>query len=325
MERQEESAPGPVTVRVRQITEEADGVLSFVLIDPTGLELPEWAPGAHVDLVLPSGTVRQYSLCGDPRDRSRYRLAVRLNLPGRGGSEEAHLLRPGALVQLSAVRNTFPLTPAASYLFVAAGIGITPILSMAGSARRQGIPSHLIYIGRNEDALPFLSEIAEAGIEMTVVATSVEGRPSWEKMLAGRQIEAIYCCGPNALMRELESHLERDGNGAELRVERFSAEPLGEGEPTGASLPGDCDQIVCARSGLTTQAPPQKTYLEAIRELGIHLDSSCEMGICGTCQITVLSGEPDHRDSILTQSERDQGAFLPCVSRSRSEAIVLDI
>jgi ferredoxin-NADP reductase len=314
----EETRNLTLTLRVRQITEEADGILSFVLVDPTGTKLPEWTPGAHVDLVLPSGTKRQYSLCGDPADRDRYRIAVRLTIHGRGGSVEVHRLRPGDLLTVTSVRNTFALLESESYQFVAAGIGITPILPMVRSAVNEGIPSTLLYVGREEQSLPFIEELTKLGADMTLVFTAAQGRPSWKNVLEEADPRAIYCCGPDSLMNELSEHVAAIGRGSLLRTERFTAAPIAAEESRSG-------QIRCARSRLTLATSPTQSYLETLREAGIEIDSSCEMGICGTCQVHVLSGEPDHRDSILTQGERNDGAFLPCVSRSSSKELTLDI
>ena len=307
-----------LTLRVRQITEEAEGVLSFVLVDPTGTELPVWMPGAHVDLVLPSGAKRQYSLCGDPTDRDRYRIAVRLNIHGRGGSVEAHRLRPGDLLTITSVRNTFALLHSESYLFVAAGIGITPILPMVRSAVSEEVPSTLIYVGRDEQSLPFIEELSKLNTEMTLILTAKQGRPSWKNLLEEVDPRAIYCCGPESLMAELGEHAKATGHGPLLRTERFAPAPMVVEESRSS-------HIRCARSRLTLATSPSQSYLETLRDAGIEIDSSCEMGICGTCQVQVLSGEPDHRDSILTQGERNDGAFLPCVSRSSSKELILDI
>lgn len=307
-----------LTLRVRQITEEAEGILSFVLVDPAGTKLPQWTPGAHVDLMLPSGTKRQYSLCGDPADRDRYRIAVRLKTHGRGGSVEAHRLRPGDLLTVTAVRNTFALLESESYQFVAAGIGITPILPMVRSAMSEGIPSTLLYVGREKRSLPFIEELRDLDADMTLVFTASQGRPSWKDFLDEADPRAIYCCGPDSLMNELSEHAAALGRSPLLRTERFAPAPVVAQESRSG-------QIRCARSRLTLTTSPEQSYLETLREAGIEIDSSCEMGICGTCQVQVLSGEPDHRDSILTQGERNDGAFLPCVSRSSSKELTLDI
>lgn len=314
----EEARNLTMTLRVRQVTEEAEGILSFVLVDPAGATLPEWTPGAHVDLMLPSGVKRQYSLCGDPADRGRYRIAVRLNSRGRGGSVEVHRLRPADLLTVTAVRNTFALLESESYQFVAAGIGITPILPMVRSAANEGIPSTLLYVGRREQALPFIEELTKLDTDMRLVLTATQGRPSWKDFFEEGDPRAIYCCGPDPLMSELSEHVATVGRSSLLRTERFTAAPVVAEESRSG-------QIRCARSRLTLATSATQSYLETLREAGIEIDSSCEMGICGTCQVQVLSGEPDHRDSILTQGERNDGAFLPCVSRSSSKELTIDI
>lgn len=309
-----------MTLKVRQITEEAAGILSLALVDPDGGDLPEWAPGSHVDLVLPSGSIRQYSLCSDPNDRRQHRIAVRLDSFGRGGSSEVHQLRPGQFVQVAAIRNTFPLEEAGSYLFIAAGIGITPILPMVANVRSRKIPSNLLYVGRDRGSLSFHEELLVHAPDMTLILTAQDGRPSWrDVLLSHRGAGLIYCCGPNSLIAEVEKGAAALGLGDALRVERFASQPAAEQAPLGGG------RINCARSRISIPVSPGRSYLETLRDAGIDIESSCEMGICGTCQIRVLSGEPDHRDMLLTEREKDDGAFLPCVSRSRSQELTVDL
>ncbi|MDX3753006.1 PDR/VanB family oxidoreductase [Streptomyces sp. AK08-02] len=300
----------------------ADGVVQLRL---EGRELPAWAPGAHLDLALPSGLVRQYSLCGDPADTSAYTVATRLVPDGRGGSREVHEgLRAGMTVEVRGPRNRFPLTPAPAYVFVAGGIGITPILPMLRAVHaRPGLEWRLLYGGRSRASMPYLAEIeklaADSGAgRVTVVAEDEDGLPDLDALFAGVAAElpegtAVYCCGPEALSAAVESRIPE---GTVLRLERF-----GPRTPTG----GDQSfEVELRRSGRTLTVTADSTVLAAVREELPDTAYSCEQGFCGTCQQRVLGGEVDHRDELLTDAERAD-SMLICVSRARRGPLVLDL
>ncbi|MEE6270932.1 PDR/VanB family oxidoreductase [Streptomyces diastatochromogenes] len=337
-------APGrPATLRMRvaERTEVADGVVALRL---EGERLPVWEPGAHLDLVLPSGAVRQYSLCGEPADAVRadggsYTLAVRLIEDGRGGSREVHeVLRAGMTVEVRGPRNRFPLEDCHAYLFVAGGIGITPILPMVRQAEAEGVPWRLVYAGRSRASMPFLAEVEKlagggaggaGGERLTVVAEDVDGRPDLAAALADAPPHAaVYCCGPEPLMDAVADLLPDGPAGLTLHTERFA--PTATGPAAAGGADGASDDVAFAvelrRTGRTVTVPAGTSVLRAIREQALpDLAYSCEEGFCGTCQQRVLAGEVDHRDALLTDAERDD-SLLVCVSRAkRGSGLVLDL
>jgi ferredoxin-NADP reductase len=299
----------------------ADGVVSLTLRDPDGGPLPAWEPGAHVDLRLAPGLVRQYSLCGDPADRHAWRLAVLREAGGRGGSAHVHdRLRAGARLKARGPRNHFPLVPAGRYLFIAGGIGITPILPMVAAARAAGAEWRLLYGGRNRASMAFLDELAHHGGAVFIRPQDETGLLGLGEALAEpRDDTAVYCCGPEPLLAAVEERCSVWPRGT-LHVERFA--PKSSGETT----PDHELEVVLTRSGLTMTVPPGTSILQAVEEAGVSVLSSCREGTCGTCETAVLEGIPDHRDSVLTGDERDSHEFMMiCVSRSRDGRLVLDL
>ena len=310
---------------VRSLTVVADHVLAMELTGIDGALLPGWEPGAHVDLVLGNGLVRQYSLCGDPADRSTWRLAVLEEQAGRGGSRYVHrVLRPGDVVQVRGPRNHFPLVPAPHYLFLAGGIGITPILPMVAEAERTGASYRLAYGGRARRSMAFLDELARYGDRVEVVPQDELGLLDVVGLLGGCPPgTAVYCCGPEPLI----AAVERTGEGmpaGSLHRERFAAPPADpDAEP---ASPGMAFEVELSSSGEVITVSPEQTVLEALEEAGVPIMSSCREGICGTCETGVVSGTPDHRDVLLSDEEKTAGAtMLVCVSRSCSPRLVLDL
>ncbi|MFD5903706.1 PDR/VanB family oxidoreductase [Streptomyces microflavus] len=294
----------------------ADGVVQLRL---EGTALPRWQPGAHLDLVLPSGLVRQYSLCGDPDDPGTYTVATRLVEGGRGGSREVHeQLREGAEIEVRGPRNRFPLVEAEAYVFVAGGIGITPVLPMLRSLAARGANWRLLYGGRSRGSMPFLDEIEKLGAEggrVTVVAQDEAGHPDTAAALADiAPGTAVYCCGPEPLMDAVTAALPE---GCTLHLERFSAASADVAD-SGAF------EVELHRSGRTVQVAAGQSVLAAVRAELPHVAYSCEQGFCGTCQQRVLEGEIDHRDELLTDDERGD-SMLICVSRCRGGRLVLDL
>ncbi|HEY9329219.1 MAG TPA: PDR/VanB family oxidoreductase [Streptomyces sp.] len=297
-------------------TTPADGVVQLRLEGP---DLPPWQPGAHLDLVLPSGLVRQYSLCGDPADRTAYTVATRLAEDGRGGSREVHaLLHEGQEVEVRGPRNRFPLADAPAYLFVAGGIGITPVLPMVRALAASGADWRLLYGGRSRSTMPFLAELEELdadGDRVTVVPQDEAGHPDVAAALADTaEGTAVHCCGPEPLMDAVVAALPP---GRTLHLERFSA----PGTDTAGSAPFE---VELRRSGRTVAVAAGQSVLAAVRAELPHVAYSCEQGFCGTCQQRVLEGEVEHRDDLLTDAERD-GSMLICVSRCRGGRLVLDL
>ncbi|MFI9610393.1 PDR/VanB family oxidoreductase [Streptomyces sp. NPDC052023] len=303
--------PRSRALRLRVTSREtvAEGVVQLRL---EGHDLPRWEPGAHLDLVLPSGLVRQYSLCGDPDDTSSYTVATRLVPDGRGGSWEVHeRVREGMEVEVRGPRNRFPLVAAGSYVFVAGGIGITPILPML-RALPEGVEWRLLYGGRTRASMPFLEEVEKLGRErVTVVAEDEAGLPDLDALFAGAREDAVvYCCGPEGLMAAVGERVPG------VRLERFAPR-----RPAG----GDgAFEVELRRSGRTLTVPAGSSALSAVRAELPNTAYSCEQGFCGTCRQRVLEGEVDHRDELLTDEERGD-SMLICVSRARSERLVLDM
>lgn len=310
---------------VREMRLEAVGVVSVLLEDPLGSALDPWAAGAHVEIALPSGTRRQYSLCGDPSDRHRYRIAVLRQPGGRGGSVEVHdTLRVGSTVGCSAPRNLFELVSAQHHLLIAGGIGVTPLLAMAETLARRGASWTMIYGGRTRASMAFIDRLSEYEDRVTVVPQNEDGNPDLPAVLAAAQPgTAVYCCGPDGLLEAARSacaeilgedafHSERFG-ASETPTSRQSAEATGEFE------------VELRRSGAILQIPSDRSVLDMVREVDPDVAYSCEDGFCGSCETKVLEGVPLHRDSVLTKSERDSGSsMMICVSRSRTPRLVLD-
>ncbi|WP_234025117.1 PDR/VanB family oxidoreductase [Streptomyces sp. MspMP-M5] len=336
--------PVPLRLRVAERTEAAEGVVALRL---EGERLPAWEPGAHLDLVLPSGAVRQYSLCGEPADAVRadggsYTVAVRLIENGRGGSREVHeALRAGTTVEARGPRNRFPLEDHHAYLFIAGGIGITPILPMVRRAEATGVPWRLLYAGRSRASMPFLPEVeklaggaagASGGGRSTVVAEDEDGRPDLAAALADAPPHtAVYCCGPEPLMNAVADLLPEGPEGLTLYTERFG--PVGDvagadaAPDTGAGSGEDAAfEVELRRTGRTVTVPAGTSVLRAIREQALpDVPYSCEEGFCGTCRQRVVAGEVDHRDELLTDAERED-SLLICVSRAKpGTGLVLDL
>ncbi|OZM74454.1 oxidoreductase [Amycolatopsis antarctica] len=317
------SRPNPVRYEgfdldlvIRGTRRVADEVLALTLNAADGGELPTWVPGAHVDVFLPSGRQRQYSLCGDPADRSVYRIAVRQIGDGLGGSREIHEeLRVGDRLTARGPRNAFRLVEADSYLFVAGGIGITPILPMVRACHRRGVPWRLVYLGRSRDDMPFLDELAGFGSGVTRIRPDDEyGPPDLGAVLpATAPGAAVYLCGPPPLMAAARAVARKTAGS--LHAERFSAPPVREGTPF---------EIRLRRSGRTVFVGPDESALTAIRREVPGLAYSCRQGFCRTCEVRVLEGSVEHRDTALPTSARAD-AMLVCVSRSAGGPLTIDL
>ncbi|MCX8559920.1 PDR/VanB family oxidoreductase [Mycolicibacterium mucogenicum] len=311
---------------VRRRETAADGVVALDLVEPTGAELPAWEPGAHIDLLLEDGLVRQYSLCGDPQDAGTWRVGVLLDPNTRGGSRHVHEhLHEGTTVRVRGPRNNFALVDAPRYLFIAGGIGITPMKAMAESAERAGLAWSMIYLGRTRSTMAFHQELTDAhGARVTIWADDERGGffDLAAALAEPSDDTVIYTCGPEPLLEAVEKHCAHWPEGS-LHVERFAAKVPSE-ETLAAAL--DTYQVICRQSGVTVEVSEGVPMLDALEDAGIEIMSSCGEGVCGTCRTTVLEGTPDHRDSLLTETERASGnVILPCVSHSRSEKLVLDL
>ncbi|MEU4192441.1 PDR/VanB family oxidoreductase [Kribbella sp. NPDC026611] len=300
------------TTVLEKIEPVADGVVSLHLRG-TGGPLAPWDPGAHVDLALPNWLTRQYSLCGDPADRAKYRVAVRHDRLSRGGSEYIHLfLTEGHAVDVSVPRNNFPLRPAPEYLFVAGGIGITPILPMLAAAVEAGASATLMYVGRSVATMPFTEELrATHGDRVHVHATEEHGRPDFTALAATLSSRAlVYACGPESMLDAVEAAFPAQ----RLQVERFR--PVAK-----EWAPSKPFAVHCARSNRTVQVGADESVLDALNHAGYRVPSGCREGVCGSCEIGVLGGEPEHRDDIGAAP----GRMYCCVSRALSPDLTLDL
>ncbi|MBE9372963.1 oxidoreductase [Saccharopolyspora sp. HNM0983] len=306
-----------LAVLVDEVREVAADVVALRLRAAGGGPLPAWQPGAHVDVLLPSGRMRQYSLCGDPADRGHYRIAVRRLADGGGGSREVHGLRPGDRLTLRGPRNAFPFATAERYLFLAGGIGITPILPMVRAAAARGADWRLVHTGRTRESMPFAAELARLDPQRVWIRPDTEyGIPaSGAELLEHAPSGAsVYCCGPVPMITGVRIDLPGADVGA-LHFERFSEPPVTGGAAFGVQL---------ARSGIDLQVPADRSALSVIRERLPQVAYSCRQGFCGTCRVRVLSGEVEHRDHVLTDEEREQEMMI-CVSRSAGGRVRLDL
>ncbi|MCZ2813365.1 PDR/VanB family oxidoreductase [Modestobacter sp. VKM Ac-2979] len=314
-------------LQVARRTTGAEGVVVLELRDQTGADLPAWSPGAHIDLLLPGGLTRQYSLCGDPHDRAVWQIGVLREPEGRGGSALVHdQVQEGAEIDVRGPRNHFELVPAARYVFIAGGIGITPILPMAAAAEEAGATWEFHYGGRTRTSMAFL-EALEAleektghGLRITLHPQDEVGLIDLDRILGTPQPDTrVYCCGPEPLLAAVEQRCADWPPGA-LHVERFAPKEQGE-----RVLSGDFD-VELTLSGATLTVPPDKSILQVVEEAGIPVLSSCQEGTCGTCETGVLEGTVDHRDSLLTPEEQEANdTMFICVSRAACPKLVLEL
>jgi ferredoxin-NADP reductase len=312
---------------VRQVRLEAAGVVSLTLADPDGGELPPWRPGAHIDLRLPSGTVRQYSLCGAPDDPYTYTVAVLREERGRGGSVEVHDAGlVGRTLQVRGPRNHFALVAAPHHLFLAGGIGVTPILAMVREVAAAGGSWELYYGGRSRDTMAFVPALSAVDADRVhVVPQDEQGLlPIAALVDAAPDGTAVYCCGPEGMVAAVTTACA--GRPGALHVERFGAPP-GTPPVTVGALDGATGFTVeLRRSGLLLDVPADRTLLEVVREAAPDVAFSCEEGFCGSCETRVLAGVPEHHDTVLSDEERKSGdTMMICVGRSASELLALDL
>ena len=301
----------------------ADDVVLLTLGARDGAELPAWAAGAHIDLVLGTDAegeelVRQYSLCGDPEDRSRYQVAVLRAADSRGGSVACHELTAGSELVVRGPRNHFALKPSTRYVFLAGGIGITPILPMIAEAKARGADWTLHYGGRTAASMAFTDRLAAYGDRVHLVPQDEQGLLDLAAILATPAAGTlVYCCGPEPLLAAVEERCQRWPVGA-LHLERFDALDI--------DTSGDTEfELVLEKSGKTLTVGADQTVLEVMREAGVHVLSSCREGTCGTCEQIVLEGDIDHRDSVLDDEEKASNeCMMVCVSRCKGSRLVLD-
>ena len=303
----------PVVVRAR--TEVADGVVALDLAPTNGRPLPPWTPGSHVDLLLGDGLERQYSLCGDPADRTTYRVAVLREPDGRGGSVAAHALAVGDTLRLRGPRNHFAFSPDGPTVFVAGGIGITPMLSMIAAAVAAGADWSLHYAGRSRTTMAFVDELVAAHPRRVHVYAADEGRRLDVAAVTTGPAGQVLCCGPRRLLEAVESSV---GAGWAVHTERFEAREFG---PPLWSEPFD---VELALSGTTLTVPPGRSILEVVEDSGAMVVSSCRVGTCGSCETPVLEGTVEHRDSVIGPGGSGTTMMI-CVSRAACDRLVLEL
>lgn len=309
-------------------TRVAEDVVRLELVAQNGRDLPPWEPGSHIDLLLagaPGAPVeRQYSLCGDPADRSRYAVAVLRETDGRGGSAAVHTdLSVGAAVRIRGPRNHFVYEPPAGapVVFVAGGIGITPFLSMARTATAAGTDFTLVYAGRSRRRMAFVDSLTETyGDRVRTHVSDEQTRLDVAVTLAATTPDAhVYACGPTGLITAVEAAWSGRPT-AQLHVEHF--EPLEFGPPVWQ----DTFEVELALTGVTVEVPLERSVLDVVEEQGVLVVSSCRKGTCGTCETPVLEGEIEHRDSVLTPDEQEAAdTMMICVSRAAGPLLVLDL
>lgn len=305
---------------VDRLRPEADGVVSIDLTDPTGGELPPWEPGAHIDVVLPGGLTRQYSLCGNVDDRRRYRIGVLREPASRGGSEFLHTrLAVGDRLQIRGPRNNFDLVDAPHHIFVAGGIGVTPILPMLDAVRRRGGSWQMVYGGRSRTAMAFREELPP-GVEL--VPQDELGHPDLARLLGDAPPGTlVYCCGPAGLIDAVRQQCAGWSDPDAVRFELFAAPEAVD----------DVDQqqpfdVELAHTGVSFTVLPGESILTKAIEAGADIVFDCQDGICGSCETPIIEGRADHRDHVLTSAEQDANTCLMvCVSRSRTPRLVLDL
>ena len=305
---------------VRAVDTVARDVVALTLARPDGEALPEWTPGAHIDLVLGEDLVRQYSLCGRTEDTDTWRVAVLREPESRGGSERVHQLAAGDTVRVRGPRNHFPVVAAKSYLFVAGGIGITPLLPMISEVDASGAEWQLHYGGRTRESMAFAEELAKYGDRVHLVPQDEQGMLDLEGILGTpRPGTLVYTCGPEPLLNAVEDRCSTWLPGS-LHLERFAARAA-----TGDSEDADFE-VLLQRSGKTVHVPAGRSIFEVVREAGVSVLGSCLEGICGTCETEVVDGEIDHRDSVLDEEERASNeTMMICVSRCKSGRLTLDL
>ena len=318
-----------LTVRVAKITREADDIKSYEFVDPGGEPLPPFTAGAHLDVWVPNGQLRQFSLSNDPTERHRYVVAVLRERQGRGGSLSFHDdIGEGDIVTISKPRNNFPLDEdAARHLLIAGGIGITPLLAMVRRLQDIGADYRLYYCSRVPEKTAFQEELQSEPFASHVEFVFDEGNPQ-EKGLDVKTLLAsheagthLYCCGPGPLMNAVRDAAAAAYPEDAVHFEFFSTEGLDVEHGESADF-----QVEVSATGQVYDIPADKSILDVLRGAGFDLDSSCEEGICGTCATQVIEGDVDHRDLFLTEKAKKEGKWMMiCISRAKSDRLVLDV
>lgn len=317
-------------LRLTQMTWESRDVMSLRLSRIDSDEpLPPWEPGAHIDVYIPDGSTRQYSLCGDPQDRSSWQVAVLREKDGRGGSAFLHdELRVGQKLLVTRPKNHFKLEDASFYQLIAGGVGITPMMAMAEHLDREGRPFHLTYGGRSADSMAFLPRLAALGDKVTYLPEDTAGRPDLDALIRDLpQDGLLYVCGPLGLIKGVQAAAEAAHGeaGDAVRFELFSRAGVEPIAPTEA-VDGDTYELVLNKSGHTLRLQPEANILEVVLALGVDVENDCRDGICGSCVTPLIVGTVDHRDMVLTKREQKaMNQMLICVSRPTCARLELDL
>ncbi|MFC4946585.1 PDR/VanB family oxidoreductase [Pseudonocardia sp. GCM10023141] len=310
-------------MEVKAKTPITDAITQLTLVRADGRDLPEWTPGSHIDLVLGPDMVRQYSLCGEPGDLRSWKVSVLHQPDGRGGSVRVHRdVREGETLTVRGPRNNFRLVDAPRYLFIAGGIGITPLLSMIESVDRAGASWSLTYGGRSRHNMAFADDLKQAhGDAVTFVPEDTHGRIDLAGILSGAPPRtAVYVCGPEGLLGAVETMAAELDIDDQIHLERFTPRTR-----TDMSVADDFD-VEFVRTGITLSIGPDESILQAARAVGIAAPFSCSEGTCGTCETNIVSGLVDHRDSVLSPAEREANStMMICISRAAGPKISLDL
>lgn len=314
-------------LQVRSIRLAAQGIHAFELVHPLGEALPEVEAGAHVDLQLPGGLVRSYSLAGDPRDRSCWTLGVLREAQGRGGSRALHdSVRVGELLGVGAPRNAFGLKPGTGHcILLAGGIGVTPLKAMAHVLAHEGRPFEFHYCARSARHAAFTEELRALVPAASLHFHFDDGDPSRGLDIAGllaepRPGQQVYYCGPGGFMKACADAAAAAAWPADcVHSEHFKAP-----EPKPRCTPDGAFEVRLARSGGAVQVLPEQSIVRALELAGHRVPTSCLSGLCGACKVNYLDGEVDHQDYILSDDEK-RSCMTVCVSRAKSEVLVLDL
>lgn len=315
LENPDEDSRDKRTMVVQKVTPLGSDIMGIRLIPVGGGKTAWWDAGSHITLHLANGMERQYSLCGDSTDHTGYDIAVLDTHGPEGGSTWIHRnIKAGTVVAVSGPRNHFPLVPARTYLFIAGGIGITPIRAMIESlpAKRDW---HLLYLGKNRAGMAFADEVVnDFGKRVTIHESDVSGRFDLEKLLESTHAD-VYCCGPESLMSEVEQRVER----SRAHLERFN--------PVAREIDGGAKPVVVrlASTGKKVSVAADVSLADALKKAGVPIETSCGKGVCGTCELRVVEGNPAHLDSVMPDEDKDKlGVFYPCVSRAEGAEITVD-
>lgn len=312
------------TVVVAKKAIEATGMVSFELVDPEGSELPAFSAGSHIDVAIPGGMVRQYSLCNSEADRSRYIIGVWKDPNSRGGSKAMNdVVKEGDTLQVSEPRNRFRVPRhTQKALLIARGIGVTPMLSIADHLKAQGIPFAFHYLNSLGAPGAFHTMIKDSAFadETTLYLEMSDHNLDPAKVLADQPEDMqLFLCGADWWLDAVTATAKQKGFTDErIHIERFAAKPS-------APLLDKVFEVKIASTGKVYKITGDKSVTACLEELGVKVPTSCEQGVCGTCKVKILEGEADHRDKRLKDEDRAQGYFLACVSRAKGDMLVLDL